>query len=112
MPFAVNIYCVVQKYISEVFAHLKTVVNVIRQKGKYNIATDIDTTIGISAQGVVEVSDFLNRFTINDLYVKYQGLDIRNATPFSATANRRGIQIDTSIFVRGNEEFIVKGASL
>lgn len=80
-----------------------------RQKGKYNIATDIDTTIGISAQGVVEVSDFLNRFTINDLYVKYQGLDIRNATPFSATANRRGIQIDTSIFVRGNEEFIVKG---
>ncbi|MDP1678280.1 MAG: hypothetical protein Q8L88_15590 [Bacteroidota bacterium] len=80
-----------------------------RQKGTYDVTTDIDTTISISAQGLVEVSDYHNQFTINDLYVKYQGLDIRNATPFVATATPRGIQIDTSIFVRGNEEIIVKG---
>ncbi|HAP34869.1 MAG TPA: hypothetical protein DCQ28_02595 [Bacteroidetes bacterium] len=80
-----------------------------RQHGDYTIVTDIDTTISISAQGSVEVSDFRNQFTINDLYAKYQGLDIRNATTFIATATPLGIQIDTSVFVRGNEEFIVKG---
>jgi hypothetical protein len=80
-----------------------------KQKGSYTIVTDIDTTISVSAQGLVEVSDFLNRFTINNLYAKYQGLDIRNATPFIATATHRGIQIDTAVFIRGKEEFIIKG---
>ena len=81
-----------------------------RQQGKYTVATDIDTTISIAAQGSIEVSDFRNRFTINDLYAKYQGLDIRNATPFIATATPNGIQIDSAVFVRADEKIIVKGA--
>ncbi len=80
-----------------------------RQHGKYTVATDIDTTISVSAQGSVDVSDYHNRFTINDLYTKYQGLDIRNAIPFIATTTPNGIQIDTAVFVRGAEEFIIKG---
>ena len=80
-----------------------------RQHGKYTVATDIDTTLSIAAQGSIDVSDFRNRFTINDLYTKYQGLDIRNATPFIVTATPNGIQIDSAVFVRASEEIIVKG---
>ncbi len=79
------------------------------QQGSYDAAVDIDTTITLAAKGTVEISDFLNRFTFNDLYAKYQGLDIRNATPFVVTSTRSGIQIDTSMFIRGEEEIIVKG---
>ena len=79
------------------------------RKGRYFAATDIDTTISAAVEGKVEVSDFLNRFTISGLRAKYQGFSIQNTTPFVVTQTQNGITFDSSVFVRGDEEFVVKG---
>ncbi|MFA5834919.1 MAG: hypothetical protein WDA22_15695 [Bacteroidota bacterium] len=79
------------------------------QKGKYFVATDIDTMLTAAVEGEIEVSDLLNRFTISRLNAKYQGLAIQNSGPFIATETRDGFIIDSSIFIRGDEEFFIKG---
>lgn len=79
------------------------------QKGSYSISSDVDTTLSVSAEGELEVTDFMNKFIISTFYAKYQGFDIRSATPFIATATPNGLQIDSSVFIRKDEEFFVKG---
>lgn len=79
------------------------------QQGTFTAATDIDTTISTVMEGELTVSDLLNRFTLNRFEAKYQGFSLRNSSPFTVTETREGIIIDSSRFIRGDEEFIING---
>jgi hypothetical protein len=79
------------------------------QKGNYFAATDIDTTVSAAVDGKIEVSDLENRFIISGFYAKYQGFSIQNMTPFVLSETQNGITIDSSVFIRGEEKFVVKG---
>ncbi len=92
-----------------IFRLMKLDIDFNKQKGIFAAATDIDTTISTVMEGEIEVSDMMNRFTFSRFDAKYQGFSLQNATPFVVTETRDGLVIDSSRFIRADEEFIIKG---
>ncbi|MFA6467720.1 MAG: hypothetical protein WCW35_02410 [Bacteroidota bacterium] len=80
-----------------------------KQQGEFSVASDVDTTLAFSAQGSIGVTPIANTITFSDLYARYQGIDIRSATPFVTKISSNGIQIDSSLFIRRDEEISVRG---
>ncbi|MFA6455261.1 MAG: hypothetical protein WCW40_00455 [Bacteroidota bacterium] len=80
-----------------------------KQQGIFSIASDVDTTVGFSAEGSIGVTPLFDKITFSNLYAKYQGIDLRSAAPFVTTISSHGIHIDSSSFIRRDEEIFVKG---
>ncbi|MFA6437858.1 MAG: hypothetical protein WCX28_00990 [Bacteriovoracaceae bacterium] len=80
-----------------------------KQHGVFTIASDVDTMLNFAADGIIDVSELTDKITFSNLYAKYQGLDLRSSTPFVTTVSSKGIHIDSSRFIRHDEEIFVRG---
>ncbi len=83
--------------------------NFQKQQGQFVLGSDIDTSIAVFAEGKIDVTTNMNTVRFENLFAKYQGFDLRSALPFSVTLSDKGIRIDSSLFVRRDEEYFVRG---
>jgi hypothetical protein len=80
-----------------------------KQHAVFAVASDVDSMLNVTADGTIDVHGNTNIMTFSNLYAKYQGIDLRSAKPFVTTVSSNGIHIDSSLFIRRDEEVFLKG---
>lgn len=79
------------------------------QAGQFTIGSDIDTTLTFKGSGSIDVAGLTDTVRFNDLYAKYQGLDLRSASPFVLHVSSTGVRADSVRFLRRDEDVLVSG---
>lgn len=80
-----------------------------KRHGRFAVASDVDSMLTFSASGAVEVTDLRDNVRFEDLYAKYQGIDLRSAGPFDLTVSSTGVHVDSARLVRRDEDFFLTG---
>jgi hypothetical protein len=78
--------------------------------GTYAVYSDIDTTMTIGLEGGVSVTSEAEKLSISKILFKFQGFEVQNDRPITATLSRRGIEVDSALFVHRDQSMFIDGS--
>jgi hypothetical protein len=79
------------------------------KNGSYSAYSDIDTTMSIGVEGGVSVTVESEQLSLSKLLFTFQGFEVQNTRPITATLSRKGIKIDSAIIIHNGESMFVDG---
>lgn len=84
-------------------------IDIAKQKGRFSIASDVDSMLSFSASGGLSVTEQQDNVLFDTLYAKYQGIDLSSAGPFVLTVSSKGVHVDSARLIRRDEDFFLSG---
>ena len=79
------------------------------KNGSYSAYSDIDTTMSMGIEGGVSVTGESEQLSLAKLLFKFQGFEVQNIRPITATLSRKGIKVDSALIVHNGESMFVDG---
>lgn len=77
--------------------------------GTYAVYSDIDTTMTIGLEGNVTVTSEAEKLSLTKMLFTFQGFEVENNRPITATLSRRGIEVDSALFVHRDQSMFIDG---
>jgi hypothetical protein len=79
------------------------------RQGECKFYSDIDTTMSVALEGIIFALQEEERLDFSTVRLIYQGYDLQNSNPIRARLSKKGISLDSALFVHKDQTLLLDG---